>query len=327
MKLFVHENASENIVCEVVAILSSGDELTNKPWLVQLMTWCQTGDIIYTNDCLVYWCMNASFCLDELNTLTRTTLFATTPFLCWFTDKNCYYGQATECLLWIFDRKIIVLQEIWLNNIDGLVQWSYCSLALSQQYAAYNSWDGPADGDGVVPECDGGAWLLQQVHTTIQHEVLVLKYTQRRLINSLLAKSFSRNIDMCNGPCWDRTRVARSRVQRLNHSAIKVPERPSRLRLAGSLHYSPLFEIRAPWLGLLSTKAGSFHSQANPGYRCHQCNGPCWDRTRVARSRVQRLNHSAIKVPERPSRLCLAGSLHMYMYWQFLLFLHIDWHR
>ena len=31
-------------------------------------------------------------------------------------------------------------------------------------------------------------------------------------------------------------RVARSRVQRLNHWAIKVPERPSRLRLTGSLH-------------------------------------------------------------------------------------------
>ena len=74
-------------------------------------------------------------------------------------------------------------------------------------------------------------------------------------------------------------RVARSTVQRLNHWAIKVPERPSRLRLAGSLHYSPLFEIRAPWLGPLSTKAGSFHSQANPGYRCHQCNGPCGYRT------------------------------------------------
>ena len=114
----------------------------------------------------------------------------------------------------------------------------------------------------------------------------------------------------CNGPCGYRSRVADSRVQRLNHWAIKVPERPSRLRLAGSLHYSPLFEIRAPWLGPLSTKAGSFHSQANPGYRCHQCNGPCGYRSRVADSRVQRLNHWAIKVPERPSRLRLAGSLH-----------------
>ena len=73
--------------------------------------------------------------------------------------------------------------------------------------------------------------------------------------------------------------VVRSRVQRLNHWAIKVPEWPSHLRLAGSLHYSPLFEIRAPWLGPLSTKAWSFHSQANPGYRCHQCNGPCGYRT------------------------------------------------
>ena len=58
-----------------------------------------------------------------------------------------------------------------------------------------------------------------------------------------------------------------------------VPERPSRSRLADALHYSPLFEIRAPWLGPHSTKVGSFHSQANLGYCCHQCNGPCGDRT------------------------------------------------
>ena len=45
----------------------------------------------------------------------------------------------------------------------------------------------------------------------------------------------------------DRTRVAPSGVQRLNHWAIKIPERPSRLRLAGPLHYSPHFEIQAPW--------------------------------------------------------------------------------
>ena len=83
----------------------------------------------------------------------------------------------------------------------------------------------------------------------------------------------------CNGPCGFEPQVARSKDQRLNHWAIKVPERPSRLRLAGSFHYSPLFEIRAPWLGPLATKAGNFHSQANPGYRCHQWNGPCGDRT------------------------------------------------
>ena len=58
--------------------------------------------------------------------------------------------------------------------------------------------------------------------------------------------------------------VTRFRVQCLNHWAIKVPERPSRLHLTGSLHYSPLFEIRAPWLGPLSTKAGNFHS-GEPG--------------------------------------------------------------
>ena len=103
------------------------------------------------------------------------------------------------------------------------------------------------------------------------------------------------------GPCGDRTWVADSRVQRLNHWAMKVPEWPICLCLAGLLYYSSLFEIRAPWLGPLSTKAGSFHSQANQGYCCHQCNGPWGDRTWVADSRVQRLNHWAIKVPERPS--------------------------
>ena len=96
--------------------------------------------------------------------------------------------------------------------------------------------------------------------------------------------------------------VARSRVQRLNHWAMKVPERPSCLCL---VRYSPLFEIRAPWLRPLSTEVGSFHSQVNPGYHCHQCNGPCGIEPWVARSRVQRLNHWAIKIPEWPSRLRL----------------------
>ena len=41
----------------------------------------------------------------------------------------------------------------------------------------------------------------------------------------------------------------------------------------------PFLKIQASWLCPLSTKAGSFHSQANPDYRCHQCNGPWWDRT------------------------------------------------
>ena len=40
------------------------------------------------------------------------------------------------------------------------------------------------------------------------------------------------------------------------------------------------------------------------------CNGLCADRPRVTDSRVQHLNHWAIKVPERPNRLCLAGSLY-----------------
>ena len=76
-------------------------------------------------------------------------------------------------------------------------------------------------------------------------------------VKSLLIELSSGSKYECNGPCWDRTRVARSRVQRLNHWAIKVPERPSRLRLAGSLHYSPLFEIRAPWLGPFQPRRGA----------------------------------------------------------------------
>ena len=85
-------------------------------------------------------------------------------------------------------------------------------------------------------------------------------------------------------------RVACSTVQRLNHWVIKVPERPSHLRLAGSLHYSPLFKIRAPWLGPLSTKAGSIHSKVNLGYRCHQCNRPWGDRTPAPRSLAPQSN-------------------------------------
>ena len=42
-------------------------------------------------------------------------------------------------------------------------------------------------------------------------------------------------------------------VQRLNHWAIKVPERPSRLRLAGSLHYSPFLylALRAKYIAMV----------------------------------------------------------------------------
>ena len=48
---------------------------------------------------------------------------------------------------------------------------------------------------------------------------------------------------MCNGSCRDRSQVADSRTQRLNHWALnmsKVPEWPSPFGLALSLHYPSL---------------------------------------------------------------------------------------
>ena len=75
-------------------------------------------------------------------------------------------------------------------------------------------------------------------------------------------------------------RVARSRVQRLNHWAIKVPERPSRLHLAGSLHYSPLFEIRAP---------GSGHFQPRRGASTHR---RTWHNIPNCMKEVTRLSYS-----------------------------------
>ena len=84
---------------------------------------------------------------------------------------------------------------------------------------------------------------------------------------------------VCNGPCRDRTlghSVQSPTPKPLDHKGTWTTQ--SRLCLTGLLHYSPLFEIRAPWFGPLSTRRGA-STQANPGYRCHQCNGPCRDRT------------------------------------------------
>ena len=67
----------------------------------------------------------------------------------------------------------------------------------------------------------------------------------------------------CNWPCGDQSRVADSRVQCLNHSAIKVPERPSRSRLARSLHYSPFLKSEPPGSGHSQPRRGA-STQANP---------------------------------------------------------------
>ena len=110
----------------------------------------------------------------------------------------------------------------------------------------------------------------------------------------------------CNGPCGDRTpgRSLQSTTPKpLGHKGTWTTQW---LMLGWFVtlllpfwNPSPL-----PW----ATFNQGFSTQTNPGYRCHRCNGPCGDRTRVARARVQCLNHWAIKVPERSSPLCLTGS-------------------
>ena len=90
---------------------------------------------------------------------------------------------------------------------------------------------------------------------------VALTTDSRHVQSALRSRRTGTPTSHCNGPCGYRSRVADSRVQRLNHWAIKVPEQPSRLRLAGSLHYSPLFEIRAP---------GSSHFQPRRGASTHR---------------------------------------------------------
>ena len=113
----------------------------------------------------------------------------------------------------------------------------------------------------------------------------------------------------CNETREDRTRVALSRVQRLIHWAIMVPER----RLAGSLHYSPLFgKSEPPGSGHFQPRRGASTQRRNRVTTATSVTGRAGIEPRIARSRIQRLNHWAIMVPERPSRLRLAGSLHRY---------------
>ena len=71
----------------------------------------------------------------------------------------------------------------------------------------------------------------------------------------------------------------------------------------------PFLKSEPPGSGHFQPRQGA-STQVNQGYRCHQCDGSCREWSRVAHSIVQLLNHSAIKVPERPSPLHLAGSLH-----------------
>ena len=49
----------------------------------------------------------------------------------------------------------------------------------------------------------------------------------------------------CNKPCGNLSRVTNSRVHRLNHWAIRVPGRPSRLLLPGSWQYCSLWNPSA----------------------------------------------------------------------------------
>ena len=103
--------------------------------------------------------------------------------------------------------------------------------------------------------------------------------------------------------------VARSRVQRLNHWAIKVPERPSRVRVARSLHYSSLFWNLSPLAQPTFNQGGELPIRRTRVTAATSVTDRAGIEPRVARSRVKRLNHWAIKVPKRPSLLRVARSL------------------
>ena len=77
--------------------------------------------------------------------------------------------------------------------------------------------------------------------------------------------------------------VARSTVQRLNHLAIKVPERPSRLGLTGSLHYphypSPTFWNPSPLARATFNQGGELPLRQTQATTATSVTGPCGDQT------------------------------------------------
>ena len=74
-------------------------------------------------------------------------------------------------------------------------------------------------------------WVSQGVSRAINMHVC----TYERAISVFISGDAK-----CSEQFRDRSRVADSRVHCLNHSALKVSERPSRSRLARSLHNYPL---------------------------------------------------------------------------------------
>ena len=98
-------------------------------------------------------------------------------------------------------------------------------------------------------------------------------------------------------------RVAGSGVQCLNHWAIKVPEPLSRLCLAVSLYYPPppplfFFKSEPPGLGHFQPRWGASTLRQTRVTAATSVMDRAGIEPRAAGSRVQCLNHWAIKEPE-----------------------------
>ena len=84
---------------------------------------------------------------------------------------------------------------------------------------------------------------------------------------------------LCNGPCGYRTpgRSLQSPTPKpLGHKGTWTTQS---LTLDWFVTLLPPFWNPSPLARATFNQGGNFHSQANPGYRCHQCNGPCGYRT------------------------------------------------
>ena len=91
--------------------------------------------------------------------------------------------------------------------------------------------------------------------------------------------SLANSIHNCNGLCMDRTQgrsLQRPIPKPLGHKDTWMTQS---LTLGWFVTLLPPFWNPSLLARATLNQGGSFHSQANPGYRCHQCNGPCRDRT------------------------------------------------
>ena len=124
----------------------------------------------------------------------------------------------------------------------------------------------------------------------------------------------SLHLYICNRPCGDRTpgRSLQSPTPKpLGHKGTWTTQSSTLGWFVTSL---PPFWNPSPLARDTFNQVGELPLRRTRVTAATSVTGRAGIEPRVAHSRVQRLNHWAIEVPERPSRLRLAGSLHIYHY-------------